>query len=220
MGKPLDDRVKKILKKLEFDPKECLWDCHGTWVMYHRFIEIAGASAGIRYILEEVETNSQEGIVCIKCSAGNKVDATDHSFIPEVTTYGEASPKNNKNSYPYAMAEKRAVDRAILKLLGLHGFIYSEDEMDHASPPPKSKSLTEEDYNSLSKNEQLKAITHADHMIERYKVGDIEGCRKAFYDKGHSQEFQSAIWFLLKKESKLRTAVADLQARKQTTGDK
>jgi len=28
------------------------------------------------------------------------------------------------------MAEKRAVDRAILKLLGLHGFVYSEDEMD------------------------------------------------------------------------------------------
>ena len=28
------------------------------------------------------------------------------------------------------MAEKRAIDRAILKLLGLHGFIYSEDEMD------------------------------------------------------------------------------------------
>ena len=43
MGKPLDDRVKKILKELGLDPKQCLWDCHGTWVMYHRYIEQAGA---------------------------------------------------------------------------------------------------------------------------------------------------------------------------------
>ena len=27
------------------------------------------------------------------------------------------------------MAEKRAYDRCVLKLLGLHGFVYSEDEM-------------------------------------------------------------------------------------------
>ena len=27
------------------------------------------------------------------------------------------------------MAEKRAYDRCVLKLLGLHGFVYSEDEL-------------------------------------------------------------------------------------------
>ena len=35
---------------------------------------------------------------------------------------GEVSPHpTSKNSYPYAMAEKRAKDRVILKLVGLHG---------------------------------------------------------------------------------------------------
>jgi hypothetical protein len=129
MAKPLDERVKQILSKLEFNPKECLWDCHGTWVMYHRFIEIAGAKNKIRYELQEIETNSKEGIVCIKCVASIGVNGSEEKVI----TYGEASPKNNKNSYPYAMAEKRAVDRAILKLLGMHGFVYSEDEMDLSS---------------------------------------------------------------------------------------
>ena len=43
---------------------------------------------------------------------------------------GEASPKNNKNAYPWAMAEKRAKDRVILKLIGLHGLVYSEQEAD------------------------------------------------------------------------------------------
>ena len=43
---------------------------------------------------------------------------------------GEAASYNNKNSYPFAMAEKRAKDRVILKLVGLHGDVYSEDEAD------------------------------------------------------------------------------------------
>ena len=44
----------------------------------------------------------------------------------QAITYGEASPKNTRNAYPYVMAEKRAVDRAILKLLGLHGFVFQK----------------------------------------------------------------------------------------------
>ena len=40
------------------------------------------------------------------------------------------SPKNNKNAYPIAMAEKRAKDRVILKLLAAHGDLYSEEEAD------------------------------------------------------------------------------------------
>lgn len=48
----------------------------------------------------------------------------------EQWSVGEASPKNNKNSYCYSMAEKRAKDRVILKLLNVHGAVYSEDEAD------------------------------------------------------------------------------------------
>jgi hypothetical protein len=33
-------------------------------------------------------------------------------------------------AYVYAMAEKRAKDRVILKLIGLHGLLYSEEEAD------------------------------------------------------------------------------------------
>jgi hypothetical protein len=43
---------------------------------------------------------------------------------------GEAAPYNNKNGYPLAMAEKRAKDRVILKLLQAHGALYSEDEAE------------------------------------------------------------------------------------------
>ena len=54
---------------------------------------------------------------------GHFKDATEESI-------GEASPYNNKNSYPYAMAEKRAKDRVILKLLKLSGDVYSQEEAE------------------------------------------------------------------------------------------
>ena len=39
--------------------------------------------------------------------------------------------KNNRNAYPVAMAEKRAMSRAVLKLAGLYKFnVYGEDEVD------------------------------------------------------------------------------------------
>jgi hypothetical protein len=119
----IDPTVSAILKQYKIDPKEALWDCHGTWVMLHRFVELAGAKAGITIqCFEEIETNSGEGIAVLKVTATKGEQ--------NVITYGEASPKNSKNAYPYAMAEKRAVDRAILKLIGLHGFVYSEEEAD------------------------------------------------------------------------------------------
>jgi len=131
MGKPIDSRALSILKELKLDQKneqgeyKAVWDCHGTWVMYHRYIEQAGAQNGILYQYDEVETNSANGIVVVKCTA----ELVKNDKVFKVVSYGESSPKNTKNSYPYAMAEKRAYDRCVLKLLGLHGFVYSEDEM-------------------------------------------------------------------------------------------
>jgi hypothetical protein len=48
-----------------------------------------------------------------------------------IQTFGESSPGNTNNSYPVAMAEKRAMSRAVLKLAGFyqHG-VFSEDESD------------------------------------------------------------------------------------------
>lgn len=48
-----------------------------------------------------------------------------------VQTYGEASPKNCKNAYVVAMAEKRALARAVLKVSGFYELgVFSEDESE------------------------------------------------------------------------------------------
>ena len=48
-----------------------------------------------------------------------------------IETYGEASKANTKMPYPLAMAEKRAMSRAILKLTGFYELgVFGEDESD------------------------------------------------------------------------------------------
>ena len=51
-----------------------------------------------------------------------------------IITTGEASPDNTQQGYKFAMAEKRGMARAVLKLAGLYeeGF-FSEDEADDFS---------------------------------------------------------------------------------------
>jgi len=116
----VSEEVNKILKQYNVDPNKALWNCHGTGIMLHKYCEEIGARAGvevIEYITEKIEGDN----VVIKCHA----KMNDKS----VFSYGESSPKNSKNAYPVAMAEKRAFDRCVLKLVGLHGHIYAMDEM-------------------------------------------------------------------------------------------
>ena len=48
-----------------------------------------------------------------------------------IETYGEAAPMNNQNSYPVAMAEKRAMSRCCLKLAGFYEHqVFGEVEAD------------------------------------------------------------------------------------------
>ena len=132
MGKPLDPAIKAILEKYKIDAKQALWDCHGTWVMYHRYLERVAVEAGISFDAPQIlEANGAAKSVAL-CVTG-RVNGSKTEW-----SVGEAAPGNNKNAYPYAMAEKRGKDRVILKLIGLHGLVYSEDEMQGASAPEQS----------------------------------------------------------------------------------
>ena len=59
------------------------------------------------------------------------IKATATMGDKSIQTYGESSPSNNQNSYPVAMAEKRAMSRACLKLAGFYEHqVFGEDESD------------------------------------------------------------------------------------------
>ena len=55
-----------------------------------------------------------------------------------ILEFGEISPRNCMNDYPYAMVLKRLVDRVVLKIskVGFHG-IYSESESDDFKDKPE-----------------------------------------------------------------------------------
>ena len=119
----IPEEVIELTKGLGISHTEAVWDCHGTWVMYHKICERLAAHKKIKFDKPEViHFDLSKGEVVISIT-GHLGDASE-------TSIGEVSPKNNKNAYPFAMAEKRAKDRVILKLLGLHGDVYAQDEID------------------------------------------------------------------------------------------
>jgi hypothetical protein len=75
----------------------------------------------VRYELAHL---SEDHSHCLIKAFGRKGDKM-------IETFGEATPKNNKNAYTVAMAEKRAMSRIVLKLAGFYelGF-FGEDESD------------------------------------------------------------------------------------------
>lgn len=121
-AKKLDSAIAEILKQHGFGPEAC-WDCHGVWVVYHRVLEQIAAQASITFAAPLVLEANGVAKTAALCVTGTLSDKTEWSI-------GEAAPGNNKTAYPFAMAEKRAKDRVILKLIGLHGLAYSEEEAD------------------------------------------------------------------------------------------
>ena len=123
MAKPLDPIVEEVLNRYGIDPRRALWDCHGTWVIYHKYVELIGMKAGVTLDVPTMihsDPVSKHVVILVSGSMGDKASAW---------SFGEASPYNNKNAYPFAMAEKRAKDRVILKLVGLAGHVYTDQDV-------------------------------------------------------------------------------------------
>lgn len=119
----IPEKLIQILKDLGHTKETATWDCHGTPVVLHKVLEQVAAKQGISFdppTMIEADAEKKTVVMLVSGRIGDKVE----------WSIGEAVPYNNKNSYPYAMAEKRAKDRVILKLIGVAGFVYSEDEAD------------------------------------------------------------------------------------------
>lgn len=123
MGTP-SKQLREFMEKYGVDSDE-IWEVRsgGAWAIKHKALERVGVEQKITFDRPAV----------LEMDTGNKVAAVIvFGQLGEQTEWstGEASPHNNKNAYPVAMAEKRARDRVILKLLNAHGTLYSEAEAD------------------------------------------------------------------------------------------
>ena len=99
----------------EFEP--------GKFAIKHKEVERLANEYGIETDVELNYCDLTKGCAVVKSIAKYQ----GKKFI----TLGEVSPANNLFAYPVAVAEKRAADRAILKALGIHGNIYSSEELSN-----------------------------------------------------------------------------------------
>ena len=119
----IPEHLKKLIKDVGMTMNEATWETRGVPVIYHDALERIADHIGITFNKpDRLEGDAEKGIAVL-CVEGTDGDRTAWSM-------GEASPSNNKNAYPYAMAEKRAKDRVTLKLIGASGFVYSDQEAD------------------------------------------------------------------------------------------
>ncbi|MBN86130.1 MAG: trna delta -isopentenylpyrophosphate transferase [Dehalococcoidia bacterium] len=118
-----ENELREILSKWHPEPKKAVWNCHGTWVAYHRALELIAVKNNIIFDEPQMTECDLKNQICGMIVTGRMGERVEWSA-------GEAAPANNKNAYPMAMAEKRAKDRVILKLIGLHGDVYSEEELE------------------------------------------------------------------------------------------
>jgi hypothetical protein len=139
MGKPSKE-ILGFMEAYKISADE-IWEVHGsTWVVKHKALERVAAEIGITWDRPAMlECNSADGVAAM-CVFGKLGDRLEWSIGEALTVRQDRLGGNYKVTgkqagYVYAMAEKRAKDRVILKLLNAHGSLYSEEEADDFKRP-------------------------------------------------------------------------------------
>jgi len=121
-----DARITGILQKYDEDLSST-WLIQGQRVIRHAALERIAAKAGIAFEHPTfVRTNEREAVIMVRGRLGDRSEWS----IGEANMDLNYRTSEKQPAYPYAMAEKRAKDRVILKLIELHGLLYSEEEAD------------------------------------------------------------------------------------------
>lgn len=131
MSAPADKQIAEILAVYGEPFAGNVWRVQGTAVIYHKALERIAVQARIRFDAPViVRAERDEAVILVTGHMpGPNGDRTEWS-IGEALIGVNYRVSGKQAAYVFAMAEKRAKDRVILKLAGLHGLLYSEDEAD------------------------------------------------------------------------------------------
>ena len=142
-----------------------VWEVRkNTWVVKHKALERIAAHLNIKFDSPKIihaDMESKQVAIEVSGSAGENT----------AWSIGEAAPYNNKNEYPFAMAEKRAKDRVILKLAGIHGDAYSEEEADDFKESEESEAERELSW-LIAHNEACMNHLGSMYFVKQYLEGD------------------------------------------------
>ncbi len=122
-----DKKISEVLAKFGEPMAGNVWRVQGTAVVYHKTLERIAAQANV--VFDEpkiIRAERDEAVIQVTGRMGERVEWS----IGEALIGVNYRVSGKQAAYVYAMAEKRAKDRVILKLIELHGYVYSEEEAD------------------------------------------------------------------------------------------
>jgi hypothetical protein len=112
-----------------------VWTVQGSHVVKHKALERLAAALRIQFDMPQIlRAERDEAVVLVRGTIG---EISEWS-IGEALVNANYRVTGKMAPYVYAMAEKRAKDRVIIKLAGLHG-VYSEDEADDFKQQPQQQ---------------------------------------------------------------------------------
>ncbi|MCO5092632.1 hypothetical protein [Bosea sp. (in: a-proteobacteria)] len=119
--------IKKLFDGFGADiDRDDVWQVQSATVIKHKALERLAAAAKIEFEHPQVlRAERDEAVILVVGKLGERCEWS----IGEALVNTNYRVTGKMAAYVYAMAEKRAKDRVILKLAGLHG-LYSEDEAD------------------------------------------------------------------------------------------
>ena len=128
-----DRQIADILAKYGEPFAGNVWRVQGTAVIYHKALERIAAQAQIHFDAPMfLRTERDEAVILVTGRMGDPSTGSGRTewSIGEALVNVNYRVSGRQAAYVYAMAEKRAKDRVILKLIELHGLVYSEEEAD------------------------------------------------------------------------------------------
>ena len=202
MVKTLEPHIKKAFMDVGFSEEEIKDGCwllekpvsKGSkemkpiaWIALHKFLERVAQRMGIVFKEPKVmNCNPEEVAIWVEGCCVTKDEELENS----AWSIGEASIKNCRNEYRWAMAEKRAKDRVILKLLGIAGDMYSEEEADEFKRLTEQQEIDDgvEKLKNEVKTEKAKNTRELNKKVEEAKKGP----------EGLKLRYESSIAFISK----------------------
>ena len=160
---------------------------NGSYAIKHLELERLARLYNVETNVELKHCDLNKGCAVVKAVATFK----DKNFY----TLGEVSPLNNDFPFPVSVAEKRAADRAILKALGIHGNVYSSEELPNISNNNNENTGVKLDQGDLIL-EKIKTITHQANLeqlksknknflieLKKQDLPRFQNLKKAFVDR-------------------------------------
>ena len=167
-----NERLRELYVKYGLGPEDTFKSPQGWTIITRQGIDAIQASAGIDVKYDVIVCERDFVVVKAKGSL-----LSDKEVFVE--TFGEADTggkkPNCRQNYPVAMAEKRAMSRAVLKLSGFYALgAYGEDEGDFKREESKPLTAT---LISKAKDAIIRGEKTADEVINgfldaNYEVGE------------------------------------------------